>query len=246
LLVSHIEHDPVIAGHVLSMANKAGTNRYGGAPINDVFTAISLVGLARVREVAILVSLADVFKGSDPGQPHGHFWHHSVAVGVCCVELAQYSRMDVHLDTALVAGLLHDVGQLWLQRFEPTLLRQAWDEAVQRKVDITVTERELMGVDHGQIGGWLAQGWGLGDHIVKAVVHHHAPEAALGDPLVAVVHVAEVLSNALDLTRTGLNRVTSISGAACATLGLDWGDDSHPLFGRIEARSRHAAAFFQG
>jgi hypothetical protein len=62
---------------------------------------------------------------------------------------------------------------------------------------------------------------------------------------VPCIHVAEVLSNAHNLTSRGENRVTSISSAACRTLGLIWDESLRPLFGRMEARSSHANAFFQ-
>ncbi len=243
-LVSYIEHDPVVAGHVLSMANKAGTSRYGGARINDIFTAISLIGLARVREAAIVMSLSKVFEGLQPPGTHDYFWRHSVAVGVCSVELAHWTQATLSVDTALIAGLLHDVGQLWLQRFEPSAFNHAMSEAVRQGVETVVTEREALGIDHCTIGGWLAQSWGLSEPITSAIVHHHTPEGVAAQPLAAVVHVAEVLSNALDLTHSANSRVTRISAASCATLGLQWGDDSHRLFGRIEARSRQAAALF--
>jgi hypothetical protein len=58
------------------------------------------------------------------------------------------------------------------------------------------------------------------------------------------VHVAEVLANALDLTGREENRVTSLSSAACNALGLTWDESTRALFGRMEARSRHANALF--
>jgi hypothetical protein len=60
--------------------------------------------------------------------------------------------------------------------------------------------------------------------------------------LVAVVHIGEVLNNALNLSHTRPPHVRWISEACCSLLGTDWGPDSQRLFGRIEARSRHAFA----
>ncbi len=244
LLGSYIERDPVIAGQVLSQANLASNLRHRGRTVSDVFTAISLVGLARVREVAVLVSLSQVLDEPAPAQRPAYFWRHSVAVGVTCMELAHWTKPPVNVDAALIAGLLHDVGQLWLQRFRPTQFAQARAQAVQNGVDITAAERALFGVDHGEIGAWIAESWGLTPEIAAAVAHHHAPDAVAAQPLVAVVHVAEVLSNALGLTQSSCDRVSTISTPCCETLGLDWGDESHRLFGRIEARSQQAVALF--
>ena len=109
-----------------------------------------------------------------------------------------------------------------------------------------MAERAVWGVDHGVVGGWLAAHWGLSQEICQAIVQHHAPEAGGQVPLLAVVHVAEVLSNALQLNHTAHCRVTTLSDTSCTLLGLDWGPDSQGLFGRIEARSRHAFGTYRG
>lgn len=242
VLTEHIEHDPVVAASVLSLANRAGTHSHSGAPIGDVFTAVSLVGLSRVREVALQVSLSGFLGSMAPVDAEEHIWAHSLASAACAVELAQWASIEVSVDAALIAGLMHDVGQLWLQRFEPQLMQQALLIAKQGDVRIEDAERSLLGVDHGAIGGWLAQSWGLPANIRQAIVHHHAPDAASEEPLVALVHIANVLSNALDLAHDPDSRVPWMSRDSCAALGLTWGPETQSLFGRIEARSRHAFA----
>lgn len=240
VLAQHIEHDAVVAGRVLSLANRAGSNSHGGEPVNDVFTAISLVGLSRVRETAVTISLAGFLNNMSPAGAMEAFWAHSIATAACGVEVASNTDLDVCIDASLMACLLHDVGQLWLQCFEPERLAAALQDAAARGIEIDVAEREQFGVDHGAIGAWLADAWGLSEGIVKAIEHHHAPDAALAEPLVAVVHVSEVLANALDLTGPTQGRVTWVSAPCCGLLGLDWGPDSQSLFGRIEARGRQA------
>jgi putative nucleotidyltransferase with HDIG domain len=239
-LAACIEHDPAIVGHVMALANRANVSRDGG-PVNDVFTAISLVGLARVREVAMLVSTGNFLKGWAPTQDIQEFWGHCISVAVCGVELAHSSEAEIGVDRSLLAGLLHDVGQLWLLRFKASEYAQVKDLALAQRMDIEDAERQHFGVDHGEIGGWLAESWGLSQGIVQAIAHHHAPDAwAAGEPLVAVVHLSEVLCSALDLTNNSAHRVKSVSAASCRVLGLTWGPESHTLFGRIEARSKHA------
>jgi HD-like signal output (HDOD) protein len=163
---------------------------------------------------------------------------------VCSEELALHTAAPASASAALIAGLLHDVGQLWLYRFKADSFSQAWPHALANGIGIEQAERERFGVDHSVIGAWLAEHWTLPANIVTAIRCHHAPEQALGEPLVPVVHVAEVVSNALDLTGREENHVTSISSAACSALGLTWDESARVLFGRMEARSRHANALF--
>ena len=245
MLAACIEHDPIVTARVLSVANIAATGSRRQTSINDIFTATSLIGLNRVREMAMLSSIGHFVGEIAPSGAAATFWQHSVAVGICSEELALHTAAPASSSAALIAGLLHDVGQLWLYRFNPDVFHEAWTQARSHGVGIEEAERDAFGVDHSLIGGWLAEHWSLPQNIAAAIRHHHAPDANVSDSLVPLVHVAEVLSNALDLTSRGENRVVNISSAACRMLGLTWDESIRPLFGRMEARSSHANAFFQ-
>ena len=240
-----IKLDPVIAARVLSLANTAASRTRHLADIRDIYTATSLIGMGRVRQMAMISSCADYFDKIAPANMTSMFWQHSVAVGICGEEIALHVDKPVSASTSLIAGLLHDVGQLWLYRFSPEAFRAAWSQALSHAGGIEEAEHEQFGADHSVIGAWLAEYWQLPPSIVAAIRFHHACDAALDQPIVPVIHVAEVLSNALDLTGRKENHVNHISAAACRSLGITWNDDIRTLFGRIDARSRHANAFFQ-
>ena len=233
-----------MTARVLSAANTASARTRGRAEVTDIYTATSLIGLSRVREITLISSLGTFVNGMAVEAMPTTFWQHCVAVGVCCEELAQYITQPVSSDTALIAGLLHDIGQLWLYSFQPLAYRHCWQQALSQSIGIEAVEREHFGIDHATIGAWLAEHWALPASIAAAIGAHHAPDAALAITLVPVVHVAEVLSNALDLTGRDENRVTTLSSAACEQLGLVWDEGIHPLLGHMEARSSHANTFF--
>jgi putative nucleotidyltransferase with HDIG domain len=243
-LVGHIAHDPVIAARVLSLANAAANRSGRHSAVGDLYTAASLIGTNRVREMTLLSSVADFVDNFGSSGLSKTFWHHSIAVGVCCEELVQHSGANVPSNTALIAGLLHDVGQLLLYRYAPDTFATCWEQALLHDTSIEEVECELFGIDHAAVGAWLTEHWALPGNITAAVRNHHDPAAGLDDPLVPLLHVAEVLANALDLTGRPENRVTRISAAACHKLGLVWDGEIRPLFGRMEARSRHANAMF--
>jgi putative nucleotidyltransferase with HDIG domain len=129
---------------------------------------------------------------------------------VCSEELAHHINLRTPGDIALVAGLLHDIGQLWLARFRPSDYRATWDDALSHAHGIVQAEREHLGIDHAQIGAWLAEHWGLPEPIVSAIRHHH--DAGNDEPehtRAAAACCRSVLSNALDLGCRPENRVTS-------------------------------------
>ena len=244
VLVGCINHDPIIAARVLSVANRAGARARRNSDVTDIYTAASLIGMKRVREITLISSLKN-FAGSMLSDGRGlRLWQHSVAVGVCCEEIALHVDAPISVDSSLIAGLLHDIGQFWFQAVEPETFSACRLEAGSRHIGIEQVEREHFGVDHSTVGAWLAEHWDLPADICAAIAGHHTPDSSPGGLLVSLVHVAEVLSNALELSRGDFNQVSYISNAACSKLGLVWNEDSQSLFGRIEARAQHANAFF--
>ena len=244
VLVGCINHDPIIAARVLSVANRAAARARRDTDVTDIYTATSLIGMTRVREITLISSLKN-FVGAMVSDEHGsRLWQHSVAVGVCCEEISVHVATPISIDSSLIAGLLHDIGQFWFHAVEPESFHACRLESVARSVGIEQVEREYFGVDHSTVGRWLAEHWELPADICAAIAGHHAPDSEPGGLLVPLVHVAEVLSNALELTGGNANHVSYISSAACKKLGLVWNGDSQTLFGRIEARAQHANAFF--
>jgi HD-like signal output (HDOD) protein len=241
VLAGYIQLDPVIAARVLFRANTAAARVGRTDPVRDVSFALSLIGQSKVREIAVMTSLSGFIDDLVEGAMARALWRHSVVVGVCCEEVAR-DAATVPLGTAMIAGLLHDIGQLWLIRFLPDAFAEVLNEVRDGAIAIDAAERSRFGFDHATIGAWLAENWNLPGNLVAAILHHHVPDFALGEPLVPVIHVAEVLSHALDLGESRNSRVVYLCPEACAALGLEWDDDSRHLFGRIEGRSGHAAA----
>lgn len=243
-VLSHaIGRDPAIAGRVLAAANKAAASSRRSAGVDDIYTATSLVGMQQVRDIAILSSLTDFVGAINGTMDAAELWRHSVGVGVCAQEMALCVEADISINQALIAGLLHDIGQFWLLQHDHQAYARAWESAVRSGWDIRRAEQEAFGVDHAQIGAWLATAWTLPIDISVAIAGHHSPdEISQTSPLIALLHVAEVVSNALELGGNRMSRVTYLSPKACRQLGLVWDDSIRPVFGRIEARARHVIA----
>lgn len=244
VLTNFIAHDPLIAARVLSLANRASEGAHNARAVRDIYTATSMIGMSRIREIALVSSLGRLV--NDPafaGLPAA-YWQHSVAVGVCAQELALHITAQISSDSALIAGLLHDIGQLWLFRFHRQAFEAAKNNVLCDGLSIEEAEQTRFATNHSQIGAWLAEHWGLPSGIAAAIRHHHQPDSALSEMLVPVVAIAEVLCSALDLAGRKENRVTHLSTGACATLGLVFNAEIQPLFGRIEARSKYAITLF--
>ncbi|GHU13369.1 HD family phosphohydrolase [Betaproteobacteria bacterium] len=238
-LARHVERDPVVTGRILSAANRM--LRHEGWPeVRDVYTAVSLIGFSRIREIVLttcIVSFTGIFCSKR------FYWGHSLAVGIGARELA--ATVNVDPNTALVAGLLHDVGQLWMSYFYPLEFQQVRLLVEVHGKEVCAAEREHFGFEHCQVGEIVARHWELPADVIAAIAYHHTPdESAAKNKLVAITCMAENIANALDLPCRDVNRVDGLPPGILQTLKLDWSEDHSDLLGAIDARYQYASMIF--
>ena len=152
-------------------------------------------------------------------------WRQALGTATATRELAPHAGLDA--GEAFLAGLLHDAGQLALGLFHLQLAARTL--ALSRDLDIEprAAELQILGVGHDEVGAKLAQHWHLPASIVAAIAGHHAPPALEpGDrlSLAALVHVADVMAHALDLSQEPHEAVPALDAASWQALRLS--DDS--------------------
>ncbi|MFA6121656.1 MAG: HDOD domain-containing protein [Sideroxydans sp.] len=242
VLIDFVERDPVIESQVLSLANRVATRTRNIREVKDTYTAISLIGTSSLRNIALTRGFA-IFCGQNETKIHAEFLRHSISVAASCEELALHSQIEVPPESAVVAGLLHDVGQLWLYCFKQEEYMRVMRDARAASHPYDEMEKMVFGVDHAHIGAWLAESWSLPKSVCSAIQYHHTPEHCLTQPLVPLTHIAEVLSDALELSQYSENRVIKLSAHACSHLNIKWNAESREMFGKIEARSKYLSGF---
>ena len=102
------------------------------------------------------------------------------------------------IETALVGGLLHDIGQLFLL----TLFNIPYNEVLTRSrrlgIPLHHVERQVLGTTHAELGASLGERWSFPAELVSMIRLHDgeiAPEELT--PSVACVHLADRLVNRL-------------------------------------------------
>ena len=217
-----LQYDPGLTANVLKLANSA----YFGIPkkIGSVRQAVVLMGNRRLLQVVMASCVQAVMHKSVPGYdlPPGELLHHCVAVSVAAEGLVKELQLD-HQDVIFTAALLHDVGKLALGQFIQEEYAQIQAEAA-KGVSFEIAERNVLGIDHAEIGAKILEQWSLPPEIVAAVRYHHAPdEASPTEVLIDAVHVANVLCLmvGIGVGREGLQYEPSIG--ATKRLGLKAG-----------------------
>jgi putative nucleotidyltransferase with HDIG domain len=186
-----VEFDPALTGRLLRLANSAATA--GLAPVHTARDAIMRVGIGPALAFAAASGLRRQLKRALPeyGLSEGQLWRHSVAAALAAEPIVQHARAQLPPE-CFTAALLHDIGKVVMARFlSPDDLRAlaaARDQGNQSSME---AELSILGVNHAELGGLIAEHWKLPTRIVAGIAHHHAPEAG-EDPVCDAVYLANI------------------------------------------------------
>jgi len=179
-----IRTDPAISLKVIQTVNSA---LFGlRTQVADVAQASVLLGINRVSSLVLAVAVFRDASHLDVKLIES-MWRDAMAVSALAGAIAHAEGLaPLEVDTAKLAGLLHDVGAI--------VLFQNWrDEYLSIEPGDDEAEQALFGVSHSDIGGYLCALWHLADPVVEAVLHHHDPPPREVFDATAAVHVARAL-----------------------------------------------------
>lgn len=190
-----IQTDPAISGRLLKFANSA---HRGGRPIVSISRAVVLLGIFRVRQLALGFSLLnDHLSGACRGFDYQAFWSRSLATAIANQEVARYAQSAP--EEGFTCGLLSGVGRLALATLFPEDYAEVLDIAREMPPEVLAKlECDRFEMDHRDLTAALLADWGLPGIFVEAVYHHeNAAEAEF-----PVGSRAHVLTEALHFSAT--------------------------------------------
>jgi putative nucleotidyltransferase with HDIG domain len=203
-LVRVIDTDPVLTMRILRVANSA----YFGLQMKIVSVqhAVVYIGLNSVKHLALATAaIGSLPDKSSSGFDAERFLQHSMAVGVITRRLSKRLGGRASDGDEFVAGLLHDIGKVLFAHFEPEALGEALRISVEEAVPVHEAEHRLLGVDHAEMGGMLANHWGFPETLCRAIREHHEPvDAEDAPPLRDCVYLANIVAGEREASADGL------------------------------------------
>jgi HD-like signal output (HDOD) protein len=193
--------DVGMSAKVLQLVNSAffGLPRHLSTPVE----AACYLGVETIKSLVLSIhAFSELKRESLEGFAIDWLFEHSLAVGQLSREIAQAEGAPPQArDEAMMAGMMHDIGQLVLATQVTAPFLEAVRVSGQRRLQMWNAELEVLGATHAEVGAYLLGLWGLPQPIVEAVAYHHRPGALLAltkgsaDPsfLVAWVHAADAL-----------------------------------------------------
>ena len=210
-IADRIESDPVLLKRMLTIVNSPF---YGvSGPITKVTDAVSLLGYKKVCNLAVGVSVQALFP---PVQAHGfdyaRFWQNSIYSGVAAGVIA--SRVPGDQPAGVFsAGLLQNVGVLFLIRYRPLDYGTAMGMSRGQNIPLAIAERESWGGDHAEIGAKICERWQL-PRLMREVIRHH--------------HFADLKENVPDGTRA-IIQIVNLSGLVADVIENPDSEDARAL-----------------
>jgi|KBSSwiStaDraftv2_1062776.scaffolds.fasta_scaffold00616_31 HD-like signal output (HDOD) protein len=213
MVVRVVGSEPALAARLMQIGNSAALN-FSGKPITELRSAISRMGFNMVRSAAIAFAMSqlkkqDALKGLEV--PLEDLWKRSAAVAAMSHAVARrYSK--VNPDTALLAGLLHGIGQLYI------LTRSAQHPGLFANQAVYAA---IVRDWHSAIAKALLENWEMAEEVVEAVSNFEDLERLHTGPvdLTDVVTVGNLLAAFKDHPETIELNMHDV--AACKRMQID-------------------------
>ena len=185
-----INKDPSLAIEILKMANSSAyAGRYPSATIKD---SLNRLGVKQITNLAMAASQASIHSSSVPivNEMMQRLWIHSYACALGCLSLANNTNKSELADQAYLAGLLHDIGKLYL-------LKAMEQIHLSGEIEFELDEETLLEVFsdmHVEQGVRIMSHMNIPDIYCSIVAKHHADHVAPDDTLLAIVRLVNFKS----------------------------------------------------
>lgn len=183
-----VRTEPLLNTHIEGLLrSRSSAGSFEPANITEF---LILLGSERLRILALGCALADFAGKRLPVETMRDFWQHSILTALLSARIAREAHAE-SVERPYLAGLLHDIGKL------PLLVAAHEQQSTntERSVELhetPVDERAYFGLDHTEVGRWMALSGNLPAWMTDVLTHHHDHAVAMEDPaLVAIVAAAD-------------------------------------------------------
>jgi signal transduction histidine kinase/HD-like signal output (HDOD) protein len=214
-----IEVDAALTARALRLALELGHPAESLTSIDAVLACVPLDALG-AEFLSVQVVHADAVSAARLPR----LWRHVLAAGMAAQVIA--TRIGtVRPETALMAGILHDIGQIALPCLMPRAYGQVLARVDETGKDLTEAEREVFGVDHTVVGKRLAQRWGFCETLQSVIWLHHLAQAPASEQsatvaLIRIVRLADLLVRREGFSYHAAEQVGDHPAEAAERLGL--------------------------
>ncbi|MFO7750464.1 MAG: HDOD domain-containing protein [Desulfobacteraceae bacterium] len=188
-----VQYDPAITANLIRTCNSA----YFGLPnpVESVRDAVSLLGMDQIVELVLLKSSRKALSNKQKGYglDRGAMWRYSVSSALITRGISQKTDAK-NRNTLFTAALLKDIGKTVLDRFVTNSFEKITHLVKDQGYSFSEAEKQLIGIDHAELGAMIAKIWKFSPTMVKIIRHHHLSDENLrNDRDIATVYLADCI-----------------------------------------------------
>lgn len=183
--------DQGLSAQILKTAN---SSFYAGlTKVATIRDAVIRLGAREVANIAMMATQEDVYRSDDPlfNATMQVLWRHALCCAVAARWLAGKVGYGAMAQEAFLAGLLHDVGKVFLLKVIEDLSREGTLPVKATPPLIT----EVLNSMHVDQGVRLMEGWNLPEIYLNVVRDHHEPDRGATDTLLSIVRLSNIACN---------------------------------------------------
>lgn len=192
-LTDVVKYEPSLTANLLKICNSSYTGLK--VEVDSVHRAVALLGMKKVGELILLASASKNFDKPQSGYDlkAGELWKYSVSSALLARELAErVETVDAHF--VFTAALLKDMGKLILSQYVSDSFEKINTLVTEKKFSFMEAEKEVIGIDHAELGGILMEKWQFGKKMVTLIKNHHlSDDTCKPDIETKVVYFADIL-----------------------------------------------------
>jgi HD-like signal output (HDOD) protein len=211
-----IMKDQSLASRILRVAN---SSFYGGlSKVDTVSRAVVRLGMERVTSLAMVASqlLAHKSKVKIVAQYMPGLWSRSFACAVGGRWLAQHSGNQSRAEAAFLAGLLHDIGELFLLK---VLEKLAQDQHQPLPLSEPLM-LEILDAMHSEMGYRLMHKWELPEEYASIARDHHSEGVDESEVLLCITRLMDVACHKLGIGQPAEPSIVLAATPEATALGL--------------------------
>ncbi len=202
-LAELIKQDQSLTARILKIVNSAyyGFHR----KIGNIDRAIVILGFNEITNITIAACLMQVFPNGGESRLFSRekFWLHTLGTAYIARALSSFTKSVSGRD-AFTMGLLHDIGKVVLDQYFNDVFNHLLESAEERDESLHKVSYELLGIDHAEIGGIIAESWKLPPRLVRGIELHHNPSLARVDDYgVHIIHLANYFCHSKKIGASG-------------------------------------------
>ena len=172
-VTDEIVRDVALTNKLLRMVNTVHFRNAGAGSIASVPRAVSLVGLAGIRSMALSLVLLEHMQDKSHVNRLKELFLQAMMAGTLCDELTPTAKAH---DEPFLAGMMSQLGRMLTEFYFPeeaTLIRRRVEPSWQRgEWSQSIEDRavgEVLGLSYEQLGVGVTKVWGLPDSLRRAI-----------------------------------------------------------------------------